>query len=305
VTGIVRALKDFARGGEELGPCRLNDAVRSVVEISRHEWTAVAELQLNLDPELGTVICHEGELKESLLAVIMNAVEAVAEKRERLPGTPPGTIEVSTRAVPGAARIVVRDSGVGMDDAVRRRVFDPFFTTKPVGRGSGQGLHFAYGAVVTHHGGAIDVASVPGQGSTFTITLPDRAPSGAASPGGQDGDQGEQGGNGLDEQDPAAGRGSTVTAGHGDAAEEEDGYVAAEVTAGQQAPDQARGQEAVVEPLVGGQRDGGVGELRGGAERGAGARGAPQEHLQHEDVPVQQGHQRHQRPSQHPHGGQV
>lgn len=174
VAGLVQAMKDFARGGQDFGPCRLNDAVRSVVEISRHEWKAVADLRLNLDPAVQIVNCHEGEIKESLLAMVMNAVQAVAEKGGQTTGAPWGTIDVSTHAEPDGVRIIVQDNGIGMDEAVRRRVFDPFFTTRVAGQSSGQGLHFAYGAVVVHHGGTIDISSAPGEGSTFTITLPDR-----------------------------------------------------------------------------------------------------------------------------------
>jgi len=64
----------------------------------------------------------------------------------------------------------VQDSGVGMDEEVRRRVFEPFFTTKGL-KGSGLGLSVTYG-VVARHGGEIACASRPGEGSTFTIRLP-------------------------------------------------------------------------------------------------------------------------------------
>jgi signal transduction histidine kinase len=183
VADIVQAMKDFAGGGEGLGPCRLNEAVKTVAEISRHEWASTAELRLHLDPDLKTVICYEGEVKESLVALIINAAEAVAEKQEKVPGAPQGLIELTTQALPDGARIILRDSGIGMNDAVRQKIFDPFFTTKDVGRGTGQGLNFAYRALVTHHGGTIEVSSAPGEGSTFTITLPSRNPDGQASAG--------------------------------------------------------------------------------------------------------------------------
>ena len=71
----------------------------------------------------------------------------------------------------GYVRLMIEDSGSGMEGAILARIFEPFFTTKEVGQGTGLGLSLVY-AIVTDSGGAIDVKSAPQQGSTFTIYLP-------------------------------------------------------------------------------------------------------------------------------------
>ena len=71
----------------------------------------------------------------------------------------------------GYLRLIVEDSGCGMEEAILARIFEPFFTTKEVGQGTGLGLSLVY-AIVSDLGGAIDVKSAPQQGTTFTIYLP-------------------------------------------------------------------------------------------------------------------------------------
>ena len=176
VAQIVRAMKDFSHPGQGRVQTDLNRAVETTTQVSRNEWKYIADLELTLDPAVGLVPCFEGEIKQVVLNVIVNAAQAVEERR-RAQGTDElGRLTVSTQRVGDEARIVVTDDGTGMDDATVARVFDPFFTTKGVGKGTGQGLSLSHSIVVVKHGGRIDIRSRPGRGSTFTIALPYVAP---------------------------------------------------------------------------------------------------------------------------------
>jgi signal transduction histidine kinase len=172
VTEIVRAMKDYAHPGTERGETDLNRALRMTGEVCRNEWKHVAVLELDLDPAAGLVSCYEGEVKQVVLNMLVNAAQAITEFRRTHPDAPFGRILVSSRRTAQEFLITVSDNGIGMDEHVRRHAFDPFFTTKEVGRGTGQGLALAHTTVVTKHHGRLEVDSTPGQGSTFTIALP-------------------------------------------------------------------------------------------------------------------------------------
>jgi CheY-like chemotaxis protein len=108
----------------------------------------------------------------------------VVNARDAMPGGGVLTIrtenvlldDASCRGKPGArpgkwVRLEVADSGEGMDSEVMAHVFEPFYTTKEVGRGSGLGLSVVFG-IVRQHGGWINLASVPGEGCSFSVYLP-------------------------------------------------------------------------------------------------------------------------------------
>jgi signal transduction histidine kinase len=115
-----------------------------------------------LEPGLPPVWGDANALQQVLVNLVTNA-------RDALPG--PGVIEVRTAASPDrrAVRLLVRDTGLGIAPEVLPRIFDPFFTTKR--EGTGLGLSISYG-IAHDHGGTIDAASRPGEGTTFTLTLP-------------------------------------------------------------------------------------------------------------------------------------
>ncbi|MFI5957487.1 PAS domain-containing protein [Cryptosporangium sp. NPDC051539] len=170
---VVRAMKEFSHPGQGRSETDLNRSVETTAKVTRNEWKYVAELRLDLDPTMGLVPCYEGELKQVILNLIVNAAHAVAD---RAAGGELGRIEVATRRSADEAVITVSDDGIGMDQATKQRIFDPFFTTKEVGKGTGQGLSMALNCIVGKHRGSLDVTSVPGSGSTFTIRLPLAAP---------------------------------------------------------------------------------------------------------------------------------
>jgi two-component system, NtrC family, sensor kinase len=172
VAQIVRAMKDFSHPGQGRRDTDVNRAVESTVQVARNEWKYQARLDLDLHPDVGQVPCYEGELKQVVLNLIVNAAHAIESRRQQTPNAPLGQIQISTRRYDAYVEIVVADDGAGMTDAVRERIFDPFFTTKGVGKGTGQGLSMVYSSVVQKHGGAIRVESAPGEGARFILSLP-------------------------------------------------------------------------------------------------------------------------------------
>jgi PAS domain S-box-containing protein len=172
VAQIVRAMKDYAHPGHSRSDVDVNRAVESTVQVCRNEWKYVAEVELDLDPHAGLVPAYEGELKQVILNLVVNAAQAIGDDPRRSPGSGLGRIVVTTRRAGAELMIRISDNGPGMPPEVRDRAFHPFFTTKEVGKGTGQGLSLAHGVIVTKHQGRIELDTAPGQGATFTVHLP-------------------------------------------------------------------------------------------------------------------------------------
>ncbi|MEE4313600.1 MAG: PAS domain S-box protein [Desulfofustis sp.] len=173
---LTRQLLGFAKGGKyEVRPVDLNALLRESLDMFGRTHREISIATEFADGPL-TVEIDRGQIHQVLLNIFINAAHA-------MPGG--GRLEVHSETVtvdsgerfPGEVapgkygRITITDSGHGMDSETMQRVFDPFFTTKPVGKGTGLGLASAYG-IVKNHGGAIQVVSRPGAGSSFIIFLP-------------------------------------------------------------------------------------------------------------------------------------
>ncbi|MFH0924167.1 MAG: ATP-binding protein [bacterium] len=171
VAHIVRAMKDFShKGNDEKAPTDINRAIQTTITISKNEWKYVADLTTDLDPIMPFVPCFEGDLKQAVLNLIVNAAHAigdvVANKGDK------GIIGVKTFQEDTFVVIEVSDTGTGIPTEIHDKIFVPFFTTKVVGKGTGQGLAIAYASIVKKHKGTITFKTELGKGTTFIIKLP-------------------------------------------------------------------------------------------------------------------------------------
>lgn len=114
------------------------------------------------DPHTPAIIANAAQITQVLVNLVINAIHAMPTG---------GTLSIETAAAEGKARVIVRDTGIGMDAQTIEQIFLPFFTTKDVDQGTGLGLSVVHGIVAAHRG-TIEVHSQKGQGTTFTITFP-------------------------------------------------------------------------------------------------------------------------------------
>lgn len=174
VSRIVANLKAYASIDCTSGtPVDLNAAVRAAADILHSQLPESVQLEMALQP-LQLVSGDANRLNQVLFALLQNARFAVGDQD--------GLIRVSSRMVSDEVCIEVSDNGCGIPGDMVNRIFDPFFTTREVGKGMGLGLTVSRD-ILNAHGGRIEVASIPGEGSTFTVYLPvnaDMARSGPA-----------------------------------------------------------------------------------------------------------------------------
>lgn len=165
---VVRRLLDFARQSESArASASLNKVVEDVVALTRHLiHTNGVELDLQLQEDLPWVSMDENQMKQVLLNLVHNALQAMPDG---------GQLEIQTAERQKVGRdgviVSVRDTGVGISPEDQTRIFEPFFTTRADHGGTGLGLSVTYG-IVSDHGGEIELLSQPGVGSTFTVWLP-------------------------------------------------------------------------------------------------------------------------------------
>ncbi|MBZ0237498.1 MAG: response regulator, partial [Deltaproteobacteria bacterium] len=174
-SSITARLLAFGRRGElERTRVAIDALLGQVAAIARPLLPADIELELALAADDASVDGDAGQLEQVVLNLVTNA-------RDAMPGGGRLTVATSVETGGDEELVVVRatDTGRGMDETTRARVFEPFFTTKELGHGTGLGLPTVY-AIVSQHGGRVELDSAPGTGTTFRILLPRAAAESAA-----------------------------------------------------------------------------------------------------------------------------
>jgi signal transduction histidine kinase len=163
---IIKGLRTFSRLDEsDLKFINLHKNIDSTLIILRNKFNTKLKIVKDYG-DIPQIECYPGKINQVLLNLLMNAVQAIKGA---------GQILIKTKLIQKEdqpfVEILVKDSGTGMTDDVKKRIFEPFFTTKDAGEGTGLGLSITQNIIEIHHG-SIAVDSMQGQGSAFTILLP-------------------------------------------------------------------------------------------------------------------------------------
>ncbi len=161
---IVQDLRNFSRLDEaECKTIDLHESLDTTLNLLGH----IYENRISIHKQYGDVPlieCYAGQLNQVFMNILANAGQAIERK---------GNVWLTTAFAAGNVQIIIRDDGGGIPDDILPKIFDPFFTTKDVGAGTGLGLSISYGIIEKHHG-QITVKSRVGEGTEFTITIPQR-----------------------------------------------------------------------------------------------------------------------------------
>ena len=176
---LVSQILTFSRQGEsEQKPLLLAPFVKEVAKFLRATLPASLEIRLTLEPGNHVALTDPTQMQQVMLNLLTNSahamepdggvIEIVLSRVELGPDKDVGPSDLK----PGPyVSLKVKDAGCGIDKKDIHRIFDPFFTTKPVGKGTGLGLSVVHG-IVQNHGGAVEVHSEKGKGTTVRVLLP-------------------------------------------------------------------------------------------------------------------------------------
>jgi signal transduction histidine kinase/ActR/RegA family two-component response regulator len=176
---LVQQILTFSREvNVERKPVRLNRVILEVTNLLKASLSPGIEIKTSIDPAVGTILADPIHLHQIFMNLCTNAIHAMKNtggildiKLDIITIDQKPARQLNNLKVGNYVRIVLSDTGHGMDRRTKERIFEPFFTRKEVGSGSGLGLSVVHG-IVSNYEGTITVDSTPGRGTSFTVYLP-------------------------------------------------------------------------------------------------------------------------------------
>ena len=177
-TDLVRQILTFSRQQKQKkAPLQISLVIKEATKMLRASIPTTIDIQQEIASE-AMILADSTQIHQVILNLCTNAYHAMAEQGGVLRISLTESTQTEARHDSGAelppgryVTLSVSDTGCGMGPDTRDKIFEPYFTTKELGKGTGMGLAVVYGIVKSHHG-LISVQSEPGQGSTFSVSLP-------------------------------------------------------------------------------------------------------------------------------------
>ena len=177
--GIVRSMLEHSRG--ESGDRRtidINALAEEALNLAYHgaraqDQSFTVKLERDYAENIAPIELNPQDITRVLLNIVSNGFYAANQRARATPDFQP-TLKLTTADRGTHVELSIHDNGGGIPPNIREKLFQPFFTTKPPGQGTGLGLSITYDIVTKQHAGSIEVASTPGETTTFTIRLPRR-----------------------------------------------------------------------------------------------------------------------------------
>jgi CheY-like chemotaxis protein len=178
---LVRQILAFSRQTplQQREPVQLQRQIKDVLQLLSASLPPTITVHQQIAPHVGSVLANPVEIHQVLMNLCTNAYHAMQKsggvltiQLDKINVDPDFVASRAQLKLGPYVRVIVSDTGHGMEPATMERIFDPFFTTKAAGQGTGMGLSVVYGIVMSY-GGDILVESVPGHGTTFSIYLPE------------------------------------------------------------------------------------------------------------------------------------
>jgi signal transduction histidine kinase len=174
VKGMLQHSRSSSRAKE---PTDINALADEYLRLAYHGLRAKdksfnAKIETDFDEDIGQINVVAQNIGRVVLNLITNAFYTVKEKKQEHPEDYEPTVFVSTKKLGNQIEINVKDNGKGITDEVKDKILQPFFTTKPAGQGTGLGLSLSYD-IIKAHGGKLQIETTEGEGSIFTIIIPE------------------------------------------------------------------------------------------------------------------------------------